>query len=106
MKKHFMAAAGPISTEEEKSITDYFRGQHAWWHWINDLWLIIDDSGKLTAEKIRNHVHTVAPNARILVLEVQKGADWAGIGPQTKEKDMFRWIQKVWLEELGKKSEI
>jgi hypothetical protein len=90
MKKHFVLAVGPISTEEEKAITEYFHGKHAWWHWISGFWLIIDSSGKLTTENIRDHVHAVAPNARILVLEVQKGSDWAGIGPQTKEKNMFR----------------
>ena len=106
MKKHFVLAGGPISTDEEKAITGYFQGKHGWWHWISGFWLIIDSSGKLTAENIRDHVHTVAPNARILVLEVEQGTDWAGIGPQTPEKDMFRWIQKVWLEESEKKSDI
>jgi hypothetical protein len=103
MKKHFVLAVGPISPEEEKAITAYLQGKHAWWHWIGGFWLIIDSSEKLTAETIRDHVHTVAPSARILVLEVQRSSDWAGIGPQTKEKDMFRWIQQFWLEALEEK---
>ena len=105
MKKHFVVAVGPILLEEEKAIIEYFHGKHTWWHWIGGFWLVIDSSGKLTAENIRDHVHVVAPNARILVLEVQKGHDWAGIGPETEQKNMFRWIRKFWIEESEQKSE-
>ncbi len=105
MKKHFVVAAGPLSTEEEKAITEYFRDKYAWWHWIDGFWLIIDSSGNLTAEDIRNYLHKVAPNARVLVFEVQNISDWAGVGPETEDRNMFRWIRKYWLEALEQKSE-
>jgi hypothetical protein len=103
MKKNFVVAAGPISTEEEKTITAHFQGKHAWWHWINGFWLVVDSRGALTVENIRNHIEKVAPNARVFVLEVQNIVDWAGVGPETEERNMFRWIRQHWLPESAEK---
>jgi hypothetical protein len=104
MKKSFVIAAGPLSRDEERAITEHFRDKYAWWHWIDGFWLIIDSSGNLTAQDIRDHLHQVAPSARLLALEVQGISDWAGIGPETEGKNMFRWIRKYWLEELEKRA--
>lgn len=81
----------------DDNFIDYIENNNLyWWHWISNLWLLIDPSNTLTASIIRDQIHQIFDTNRILVIELQEEKDtWSGYGP-TKPKNMFDWMKKNW----------
>lgn len=97
MKKKFAVAASPITEAESREISTLFKGRYSWWHWIDDFWLVTDSTGKLKASSIRDQINDIAPDARVMVVEV-RGYAWAGHGPGGGKKNMFTWMRENWNE--------
>ena len=97
--KKFVVAINPTTEEQSNQITNLFRGKYGWWHWIEGFWLVVDSGDTLTAKWIRDQLQEIAPNARTLVFEVTTPTrSWAGWGPSTPEKSMFKWIRETWFD--------
>lgn len=97
--KKFVVAINPLTEEQSNQITNLFRHEYGWWHWIEGFWLVVDLRDTLTAKWIRDQVQEIAPKARTLVLEVTTPTrNWAGWGPSTPEKNMFKWIRETWFD--------
>lgn len=96
MKKRYIVGINSMTEEQEKAFLEYISSnEFAWWHWINNLWLIVDRSGKLTAEKLRNDLLEIAPDERNLVIEAG-GNDCYGFGPKGEKRNMFKWLNNTW----------
>lgn len=96
MTKHFVVAVQGLTSEEEKQLSNLFKGKCAWWHWIDGFWLLVDTSDTLDAGTIRSMIADVNSEARRIVLEVSNSGDWAGYGPTGEKNNMFRWIRETW----------
>lgn len=98
----FVLSASPLTTDESKAITDYlleFKSSGVgWWHWIHGTWLIVDPSGTLAVDSIRDRVHSIATSASVIVLQVES-VTWSGFGPSSDKEggqNMFRWLRDTW----------
>ncbi|MDE0334386.1 MAG: hypothetical protein OXI64_05460 [Defluviicoccus sp.] len=96
MKRRFVIAVEGLDQSQTKQVSDLFREKYGWWHWIDGFWLVTDVSGNLNAQKIRDMIGEINPNCRRMVIEVANSGSWAGYGPNTEERNMFRWIRKTW----------
>lgn len=98
MSKRFAILLGECTKAQEEAVKAYIQiPGTAWWHWLPNAWLLSDPSGKLTANKLRDDLRQVIPGMFMLVLEFSDaGYTWAGFGPKTNEKDMFKWIRENW----------
>ena len=67
-----------------------------WWHWISNMWLLVDSSGQMTASILRDKICKLYSENRVMVIELDGDRDtWAGFGP-TQPKNMFDWIKQNW----------
>jgi len=100
MKKRFVVAVDtPISEEQKKAFREYVRQHGAgWWNWIDGLWLLVDPTGRMNAESLRDTVTSSFPGQNNIVLEFPDEGDdtWSGFGPNTAKKNMFPWLTQNW----------
>ena len=96
MRKKFIVAVDDPTAAQKKKLSEYFKGKYGWWHWIGGFWMVTDSTGELTAAMIRDKVGELAPNTRRLVMEIKESGGWAGFGPTTESKNMFKWIRETW----------
>lgn len=98
MKKRFIV----MLQDSTKESSDAFLGKIkewniSWWHWLPTSWLLSDQTGKLSADIIRDTVNEVF-GCHNMVIEIRDdGTDtWAGFGPKGEKRNMFNWMQETW----------
>ena len=99
MRKRFVIALGSTTKEQNDAFREYLNkiAPGRWWHWIQDLWLIVDPNGELNATSLREKASEYYPAVTCLVLEIGHDDDtWAGFGPAASGKSMFPWLEKHW----------
>lgn len=98
MKKRFIVLLDSETREQNKKFKSYIKeDKYNWWHWLNNSWLVIDESGELTAAKLRTDLADFFPGVHKLVIELKdKNDTWAGYGPSTEDENMFKWLKKNW----------
>jgi hypothetical protein len=95
MRKWFVVGIESMTAEQEKSFLEYIRDKRmGWWHWIPNLWLITG-SDAVGCSDIRDKLMNLAPAKNTLVLAVNP-VTWAGFGPKSDKRDMFRWLNRTW----------
>lgn len=98
MKKRFIVCYNNnISKEEEMNFVQFIKDNKlSWWHWISNMWLLVDSSGQMTASILRNKICELYSRNRVMVIELGEDKDtWSGFGP-TKPKNMFDWVKRNW----------
>lgn len=98
MKRRYVVCFDSLDVNQSKSITTLLKEkQLGWWHWIDNVWFITDSSGRFSASKIRDLLKPVAPNDRMVVLEINEQDDtWAGVRANDPENKMFTWFKETW----------
>jgi hypothetical protein len=100
--KRFIVAVDSSTKEQNDAFREYVKAiaPQRWWHWLEDLWLLVDVTGKINAAQLRDKATEVYLTENIMVFELSStGHDtWAGYGPQTTDRNMFNWIEKYWSE--------
>lgn len=98
MKKRFIICINKSSETQEQKIIDYFKSIGVgYWHWLTNTWLVVDSTGKFNASDFRKKAREVFNDEFNLVIELnQYGDTWAGFGPNSKEQNMFQWINDYW----------
>lgn len=98
MKKRFVVALDSYTDIQNNEFKSYIKDNgYGWWHWINGFWLLVDNTGDLTAKKLRDDLAVIYPGVHKLILELRGDDDtWSGFGPKTENKDMFSWLKKNW----------
>jgi hypothetical protein len=96
MRRRFVIAVDDIDKEQRRAITNIFRGNGAWWHWIDNFWLYTTTDPAITVSQLRDEIKTAAPDATLIVLEFPKDITWAGYGPGGNEKNMYTWLKETW----------
>lgn len=96
MSKMFVVGINNMTNDEAKQFINYIRDQKlAWWHWINNFWLLVDAYDTMSCSEIRDKLNLISHGKRNLVLEVSPKT-WSGFGPNSANKDMFKWIKNQW----------
>jgi hypothetical protein len=100
MKRRFAVAVENMTLTEDTAFVEWIRTKNlGWWHWIPGFWLITTKSGGVSTEDIRNQLRKITGRKDVMVLEIQKPMTWSGYGPDTRERDMFKWIRGTWAED-------
>ena len=100
MKRRFAVAVENMTLIEGSAFVEWIKTKNfGWWHWIPGFWLITAKSGDVSTEEIRNQLRKITDRKDIMVLEIEKPKTWSGYGPDTRERDMFRWIRGAWAED-------
>ena len=97
MRRRFVIGIDGLNAAEEKEFREYISEQGAWWHWINNLWLLTTKDEDITTAKIRNRILKIDPDARVIVFEFAEDIDWAASGStNSKGKKLSGWIKETW----------
>jgi len=98
MSNRYLVAVSSSTKPQNDSFIDFINSHGlAWWHWIDNFWLIVDRAGKLDVEKLREGVGNSFPGVHHLVIEQNANGDiWAGFGPKSEERNMFKWLHETW----------
>jgi hypothetical protein len=98
MKKRFVIAVNSANAAQQEALVQFFKDQKVgWWHWLSNLWLVTDSRGQLSAASIRGTLKQILPGVHTVVLELNdEGDTWAGFGPNTENKSMFKWLKDHW----------
>jgi hypothetical protein len=99
MKNRFIVAIDSTTSAQNKAFKEYLQSaaELGWWHWLSNLWLIIDNSGKWSAISLRDKVKEFYPKEHLVIFVIGESGDtWAGFGPSTSQRDMFRWLRAYW----------
>jgi len=99
MNRRFVIGVEGLTPKEQGKLREFLRAHGAWWHWINNLWLLSttsDDEG-LSVEQIRDQITKINRKARSIVFEFPEDITWAGSGKKNlKGKTMFDWLKTTW----------
>ena len=69
----------------------------AWWRYIGNFWLVIDDDDKFHVESLRDELLKIYPNVHNFVMDVTGSSSaWAGYGPNSGKNNMFEWLNETW----------
>lgn len=98
MKKRYIICIANSNNESDKQFMNYITENNLeWWHWIDNVWLISDGGGMLSASLIRDKLNIFYPDENKIVFEIgQKSDRWAGFGPKNENQNMFEWIENYW----------
>ena len=95
MKLYIVAVSGLTDIEEREFIEFARANGMNWWHWIENIWLLIDPDERFDAARIRDKLRAMKSSKRCIVIEKNPDYEtWAEFGPQ--EKDLFNWVKKNW----------
>ena len=98
MKKRYIVCIDNSNKEQDESFIAYIKEYGlGWWHWLSNVWLIVDKNGKLSAGEIRDKLRLIYVGEHTMVIEMRANGDtWAGFGPKSDDKNMFEWMKKNW----------
>lgn len=98
MKKRFIVSLNNSTKAQDQLFVEYIMNNNlGWWHWLKNTWLLVDNSGRLSASELRDIVKDIFKNEHTLVIEIGNNSDtWAGYGPTSEDKNMFEWLKDQW----------
>lgn len=98
MKKRYIVCVNNSTKEQDEKFVEFIKSKNlGWWHWLNNTWLLVDDSGILTAADIRDSARDIFTPEYNIVIEIGQTTDtWSGFGIKTEDKNMFAWLHKNW----------
>lgn len=95
MKKRFIIVIDSLDKDLNDKIKTYVDdNKFAWWHWIDNLWLIVTHDEDITALSIRNDLDAITKNHKVVFQSYDD--TWAGYGPSGEKKNMFNWLKDTW----------
>ena len=94
MKRRFIIVVNGATAQQQNAVSAIFtnRPNIGYWHWYNDMWLVVDLTNAWTAETLRNKLNEVVPANHKFVSEVGHGMGWAVFG----NTETFPWLHNDW----------
>ena len=97
MKRRFVLMTDGMTPQQEKQLAAALAPPLGWWHQTPNSWLIVDPTGRHTADLITGMIAGIAPNCRCLVVEVQH--KWWASRLRTNETGAEQWLTTHWQAE-------
>ncbi|MDU6608294.1 MAG: hypothetical protein E6485_09600 [Haemophilus parainfluenzae] len=95
IKKYIIVASEDINAALQDKITNYFQEKEMnIWHWITNVWLLIDDSG-VSRNQIRDDLLKFVKSGPLLIFEVSDPAQCTGFTSPKQAK----WILDNWIND-------
>ncbi|SRR6266567_210134 len=98
MRKRFIVAVDDTTPAQNQAFRDFLKASSLnWWHWISNVWLLIDEAGTWNAAQLRDKAREFYPGENTFIVELRPNDDtWAGFGPNSEKRNMFNWIKQNW----------
>ncbi len=97
MKRRFVVTVNGLTKDQERSFIEHIRELGlAWWHWIDNFWLLVDRHDKTNVTELRDALKRFRGPSDAWFLKFPEDVTWAGLGPKTEDSDMFKWIRSTW----------
>ncbi|MEQ8244577.1 hypothetical protein [Fulvivirga sp.] len=98
MKKRYIVCVNNSTEQQDQTFLNYIREQgFGWWHYLNNIWLLTDSSGKSSIKEIRDHAKVSFDDEYNMVFQLNETeGTWSGFGPNSETRNMFTWIKKNW----------
>ncbi|TGS13735.1 hypothetical protein EN852_014885 [Mesorhizobium sp. M2E.F.Ca.ET.209.01.1.1] len=92
-----MIGIDSLDADQEKQFRDYIGPKGAWWHWIENLWLLTTKKDNVSAKEIRDKVRAINPTARVVVFEFPEDITWAASSSTNASgKKLADWLNTPW----------
>lgn len=98
MRKKYIVAIDSSTNEQNTTFLDFVKAQgFGWWHWIKNVWLLTDPTGRSSSVKIRDKLMKIFTGEGCIVIELAADHDtWAAFGPKGPKINMFDWLNENW----------
>jgi hypothetical protein len=98
MKKRYIVCVNNSNKIQNEEFLKYLRQKKfGWWHYLDNTWLIVDTKGSSNVQEIRDKARDAFSNEYNIIFELKEGqGTWAGFGPSSKNRNMFKWIKENW----------
>lgn len=97
MRRRFVIGVEEFDKDQERRFREYIAKVGAWWHWIDNLWLLTTKRADVTATDIRDYALELNPAARVVVLEFPEDVTWAASAARNRAgKSMSEWFLSPW----------
>jgi hypothetical protein len=99
-RRRFVIGVDGLTSPQEAQLREYISGLGAWWHWINNLWLLTTTSEEPEAAHIRDKIIDINPSAKCVIFEFPEDITWAATGTKNSQgKKLADWIRSPWGDE-------
>jgi hypothetical protein len=91
--KRFVIGTNRTTAEQDAAFLNILRTRWphlGWWHQLSETWLIIDLSGQVTTNALRDAAMEAFPGIYIMVVEAAR--QWHAFG-RTSD---FKWMDEQW----------
>jgi hypothetical protein len=89
-----------LDASQEKQFREYIGTKGAWWHWIDNLWLMTTANESASATDIRDAIQKIKPTARVVVFEFPEDITWASSANKNAQgKKISDWLKSPWGDE-------
>ena len=102
MNRRFVIAVDGLTSEEQDKLRQFLAARGAWWHWIDNFWLLTITSGDedISVRSIRDSIKEINQNTRAIVFEFPEDIGWATLGRKNaKGRSMADWLKSTWAKD-------
>jgi len=96
MKKFIVALNSSTKDQDEAFQKIIHENGWGWWHWVDNFWIVTSSSTELGSQELYKKVQVAYPGVRMLISEMENVSTWWGFGPNSEEKNMFKWLFDYW----------
>jgi hypothetical protein len=101
MKRRFVIAVEGFTATQDVALRDYLASKGAWWHWIDNFWLLTTNRSDVSVEEIRDQLKTIKNDVdSAVVFEFPEDITWASFARKNAAgKVMTAWLKDSWAKE-------
>jgi hypothetical protein len=102
MNRRFVIAVEGLTPEEQDKLRQFLAAHGAWWHWIDNFWLLSITSGdeNISVSLIRERIKEINYDTRAIVFEFPEDISWATLGRMNaKGRSMADWLRSTWAKD-------
>ena len=102
MNRRFVIAVDGLTSEEQDKLRQFLATHGAWWHWIDNFWLlsITSDDETISVRSIRDSIKEINKNTRAIVFEFPEDISWATFGKKNADgRSMGDWLKETWAKD-------
>ena len=99
MNKRFIVIVEDATEQQHRELANYVTSAEiSWWHWLDSLWLLVDNKGKISAASLRDICKEIFPQKNFMVFEVPTftGEFITGQVRSQAQKSTEDWLKNVW----------
>jgi hypothetical protein len=97
--RHFVIAVQGLQPDQERQLADYVAAFGNWWHWIDNLWLLVTSDTDIKTRAIVQKITELNSASNAVVFEFPEDIDWSARLPRDDKSDSVaggEWLYRYW----------